>query len=79
VPVADVLHLVTAVVVLATAVTAWRTSRRVAEVGTQVAEVHVLVNSQLSSVLDRVDQLKQVLADSGVSVPPARPIKEGPP
>jgi hypothetical protein len=34
-----------------------------------IREVHVLVNSQLSDVLSRVDQLKSALHDAGVPIP----------
>jgi hypothetical protein len=36
----------------------------------KVAEVHVLVNSQLHDVLDRVAQLTGALEHAGVDVPP---------
>ncbi len=36
----------------------------------KVQQVHVLVNSQLRTVLDRVDQLTGTLKDAGVTVPP---------
>jgi hypothetical protein len=35
----------------------------------KVAEIHVLVNSQLHEVLDRVTQLTVTLEDAGVAVP----------
>jgi hypothetical protein len=35
----------------------------------KIAEVHVLVNSQLHAVLSRVDQLKETLQAAGVDVP----------
>jgi 1-aminocyclopropane-1-carboxylate deaminase/D-cysteine desulfhydrase-like pyridoxal-dependent ACC family enzyme len=35
----------------------------------KVAEIHVLVNSQLHEVLDRVTQLTVTLEDAGVPVP----------
>lgn len=35
----------------------------------RIAEVHVLVNSQLASVLARVDQLTGALTDAGADVP----------
>jgi hypothetical protein len=41
----------------------WQTRRK-------VAEVHVLVNSQLHDVLDRVQQLTVTLEAAGVEVPP---------
>lgn len=39
--------------------------------GTKINEVHLLVNSQLSNVVDRVDQLKGVLAGYNIAIPPA--------
>jgi hypothetical protein len=36
----------------------------------KISEVHVLVNSQLQSVMDRVAQLTSVLEHAGVDVPP---------
>jgi uroporphyrinogen-III decarboxylase len=35
----------------------------------KIAEVHILVNSQLHAVLDCVTQLTAALADAGVDVP----------
>jgi hypothetical protein len=35
----------------------------------KIQEVHVLVNSQLSAVVARVDQLTKKLRDAGVDVP----------
>jgi hypothetical protein len=35
----------------------------------KIAEVHVLVNSQLKRVLNRVDQLRGALQDADVDVP----------
>ena len=39
----------------------------------KVAEIHVLVNSQLHEVLDRVTQLTVTLEDAGVPVPDKPP------
>jgi hypothetical protein len=39
----------------------------------KVAAVHVLVNSQLTTVIDRVAQLTQALTASGIDVPPPPP------
>ena len=36
----------------------------------QITQVHVLVNSQLHAVLDRVSQLTATLEQAGVDVPP---------
>ena len=35
----------------------------------KIGEVHVLVNSQLHAVLDRVAQLTETLTEAGVDVP----------
>ena len=35
----------------------------------KISEVHVLVNSQLHAVLDRVEQLKGTLVGAGIDVP----------
>lgn len=48
---------------LATAVVAWRTRQ-------QVAEVHVMVNSQREHMVARLDQLAAALVESGTAVPP---------
>jgi len=37
----------------------------------KIGQVHVLVNSQLNTVLARVAQLSKALTDSGTDVPPA--------
>ena len=37
----------------------------------KIGEVHVLVNSQLHAVLDRVAQLTETLTEAGVDVPDA--------
>lgn len=60
----EALALATAVVVLVTAVVAWRTRR-------QVKEVHVLVNSRMAEMVTRVNQLTAALQQSGTAVPPA--------
>jgi hypothetical protein len=39
----------------------------------RIGDVHVLVNSQLTTVLDRVDQLATTLTEAGVAVPKAPP------
>lgn len=49
----------------------WRLLRK-------VAEVHVLVNSQLKTVLDRVSQLTGTLEEAGVDVPVPAAEKETP-
>jgi hypothetical protein len=36
----------------------------------RIAEVHVLVNSQMTTVLNRVTQLTDALTKAGVAVPP---------
>jgi hypothetical protein len=36
----------------------------------KIAEVHVLVNSQLAAVVERVAQLTATLEQAGVAVPP---------
>jgi hypothetical protein len=36
----------------------------------KIAEVHVLVNSQLTEVLKRVSQLSHTLTNAGVDIPP---------
>ena len=41
----------------------WQTRRK-------VAEIHVLVNSQLHAVIDRVSQLTEALERADVEVPP---------
>jgi hypothetical protein len=48
---------------------------RLDDIELKVDEVHRLVNSRLSSVLDRVDQLTKSLTDAGEEVPddPADP------
>jgi hypothetical protein len=45
----------------------------------KVAEVHVLVNSQLHTVLERVAQLTAALHSADVPVPPAPPPAVTPP
>ena len=39
----------------------------------RIGEVHVLVNSQLHAVLDRVEQLKGTLTAAGIDVPDKPP------
>jgi len=48
---------------------------RLEQIELKVDDVHKLVNSRLSSVLDRVDQLTAALTDAGEEVPddPASP------
>lgn len=81
--VTTVLALVTAVAVLVTAVVAWRTRRRVADMGATVQEVHVMVNSQREAMVverevmaKRIDQLAAALQGSDTAVPPAPPGRE---
>jgi hypothetical protein len=69
VTVAEVVTLLTAVVVLATAVVTWRTRK-------QVKEVHVMVNSQREHMVARLDQLAAALVESGTAVPPVPPQRE---
>lgn len=38
----------------------------------KIAEVHVLVNSQLHDVIDRVSQLTKTLDDHGIDLPPRK-------
>jgi hypothetical protein len=57
--------LATAVVVLLSAMTTWRTRR-------QVKEVHVLVNSRMAEMVTRVNDLTAALTASDTPVPPAR-------
>lgn len=71
-----VLAAATALMVLATAVVAWRasaaarrTAQQVEAVDTGVREVRMLVDGRMSEVLDRVRQLTAALVDSGVEVP----------
>ena len=61
--------LITALVVLATAVLGFIQTRNVKK---QLTEVHVLVNSRLTSVLERVEQLSQRLDEEGIEIPPER-------
>ena len=49
----------------------------------EIQKVHVLVNSRLSAVVDRVEQLTQELVNADVEVPPDpaepnQPFTEGP-
>jgi hypothetical protein len=64
--------LAVSVITLATAVVGLVTVLR------KVQAVHVLVNSQLSSVLGRVDQLTRALTNAGVDVPRSLPVPPGP-
>lgn len=64
---AALLTLITAVITL---FTAWKTSRKVDKAQTQIDEVHVLVNSRLTNVMDRVEQLTRALEESDSDVPP---------
>jgi len=64
----------------ASVVIAWINRGKIAEVHGQnreqlaaVAEVHVLVNSQRATLVNRVEQLKGSLAAAGVPVPPPPP------
>ena len=55
---------------LATAVIGLVTARRTAKnAAVKIQEVHVLVNSQLSTVMGRVDQLTKALNSAGVDIP----------
>jgi hypothetical protein len=60
----ELVALATAGVVLATAVTTWRTRK-------QVQQVHVMVNSQRAVMTATIDQLKEALAEAGIAIPPA--------
>jgi hypothetical protein len=55
-----------------TALLGWLKSRKN---GKQIAEVHILVNSQLTTVIARAAQLVTVLEDNNVPVPDA-PVKD---
>lgn len=55
--------LAVAVLTFLTAVFGYLSTRR------KIREVHVLVNSQLHTVLDRVTQLTETLQDADVDVP----------
>jgi hypothetical protein len=59
------------IITFATSVVGFVSTRR------KVQEVHVLVNSQLHDVLERVDQLKATLAAAGVDIPD-KPSPSGP-
>lgn len=61
----ELLALATALVVLASAVTTWRTRK-------QVKQVHVLVNSRMQNMEQRVADLTAALTAAGTPVPPAR-------
>jgi len=53
------------VVTFLTALIGWWSTR------SKIQQVHVLVNSQLKTVLDRVDQLTGTLHGAGIEIPPA--------
>lgn len=50
-----------------------RNHGKIAENSRQLGEVHVLVNSRLTAVIDRVTVLTAALSDAGVQVPPEAP------
>ena len=56
-----------AVAACATAAAAWHKSRQNND---QLQQIHVLVNSRLTQVLERVDQLTQSLEKADIAVPP---------
>lgn len=56
-----------AVAACVTATAAWHKAR---QNNSQLQEIHVLVNSRLTEVCDRVGQLTQSLQAAGVEVPP---------
>lgn len=58
--------LMTAIITL---VVAWTGRKKVKAVEEKVDEVHVLVNSRLTAVLDRVEQLTQALEAENMPVP----------
>lgn len=62
--VTSVLTVVTAFLVLATAVVTYRTR-------SDVKQVHILVNSKMTAALDRIDQLTAALRNSDTTVPEA--------
>jgi short-subunit dehydrogenase involved in D-alanine esterification of teichoic acids len=61
----ELLTLMTAVVVLITAVATWRIN----QLAKAVQEVHVIVNSRMTAVLARVEQLTEALETSDTDVP----------
>lgn len=61
--------LVVAIIAAAGAFFAARAGNKKTQAGLQ--EVHVLVNSQLTRVLARVDQLEGLLSEAGVAIPPS--------
>lgn len=70
-----VLELLTGLVALFTAITTLALfllgRRKVKVIEEKVDEVHVLVNSRLTAVLDRVDQLTEAMEASNLPVPDA--------
>jgi hypothetical protein len=60
-----------AAVLLTSAASLLQAARNGRQVGRQIAEVHVLVNSRLTDVIDRNAQLLAALQDKGVVVPAA--------
>jgi hypothetical protein len=58
--------LVTAVIVLATAVVGF-----MAKLRKDVSEIHVMVNSQMDEAIRRIDQLVDALQAAGIDVPDA--------
>jgi hypothetical protein len=63
----DYLVLAGVILTFLTALTGWLKSR---QNGEKIAEVHVLVNAQLTAVVARVGQLVATLETAGVPVPP---------
>lgn len=64
----DVLVLLTALVVLGTAVVGL-----IAKLHRDVQEIHVMVNSRMNEALTRIDQLYGALEDAGVTPPESHP------
>lgn len=63
------LELVTAVIVLITAMVTLRNNHRAKVLNKAVQEIHVLVNSRLTEALARIDQLTETLEGSDTDVP----------
>jgi hypothetical protein len=66
--------LVTAIITCVTAFLNLRSSKRN---NRKIQEIHILVNSKFTTVVDRVDQLTKALEEARVDVPP-EPRKPGP-
>jgi sensor domain CHASE-containing protein len=65
----ELLPMMTAAVVLITAVATWRINQRSKELTRAVQEVHVIVNSRMTAVLARVEQLTNALETSDTAIP----------